>query len=221
MNKQEILDAFSFRHACKTFNAEKKISDEDFDFILETGRLSPSSFGFEPWHFVVVQNMKKREALSKTFWGGEGKWQTASHLVFALAKKEKDMKPGSDYLNHVMKDVHEIPEDISNYITAAFTKFTDEDYELSKYSQGVEDWSIRQSYLPLANMMTTAAMIGVDSCPMEGFNREEMDNLLSSEFGFDKDEYTLAYAVAFGYRVEDPKRGKSRQPIEDIVTWVK
>ena len=51
MNKQEILNAYWFRHACKEFDVNKKITDEDFKFILETGRLSPSSFGFEPWHF--------------------------------------------------------------------------------------------------------------------------------------------------------------------------
>ena len=55
MTKQEILSAFQFRHACKEFDSTKKISDEDFELILETARLSPSSFGYEPWHFIVVQ----------------------------------------------------------------------------------------------------------------------------------------------------------------------
>ena len=54
--KQEILDAFNFRHATKEFDPAKKISDEDFQFILETGRLSPSSVGYEPWKFLVVEN---------------------------------------------------------------------------------------------------------------------------------------------------------------------
>ena len=61
--KQEILKAYQFRHACKTFDTNKKISDEDFHFILETGRLSPSSFGFEPWKFVVIQDASVREKL--------------------------------------------------------------------------------------------------------------------------------------------------------------
>jgi nitroreductase len=221
MKTHEILDAFNFRHACKQFDIEKKISDEDFNLILETGRLSPSSFGFEPWHFIVIQNMDKRKALSKTFWGGDGKWQTASHLVFVLARKDKDLLPGSDFLNHMMNDIHALPADITEYMTAAYKKFLDEDFGLTKYPQGIADWSIRQTYIPLANMMNTAAMLKIDSCPMEGFNREEMDNVLSSEFGFDKEQYTLSYAVAFGYRVADPKRAKARQPMDDIVTWIK
>ena len=55
MNKKDVLKAFEFRHACKEFNENKKISDEDIRFILETGRLSPSSFGLEQWKFIVVQ----------------------------------------------------------------------------------------------------------------------------------------------------------------------
>ncbi|WP_235550197.1 nitroreductase family protein, partial [Paenibacillus sp. Soil724D2] len=61
--KQEILKAYQFRRACKAFDTNKKITDEDFHFILETGRLSPSSFGFEPWKFVVIQNAALREKL--------------------------------------------------------------------------------------------------------------------------------------------------------------
>ncbi|WP_235550202.1 nitroreductase family protein, partial [Paenibacillus sp. Soil724D2] len=61
--KQEILKAYQLRRACKAFDTNKKISDEDFHFILETGRLSPSSFGFEPWKFVVIQNAALREKL--------------------------------------------------------------------------------------------------------------------------------------------------------------
>ncbi len=221
MKKQEILDAFNFRHACKQFDPEKKISDDDFNTILESARLSPSSFGFEPWHFVVVQDMSKREALSKTFWGGDGKWQTASHLVFALTRKEKDMKAGSEYLNHIMNDINQLPKEYAEQMGAMVKKFQDEDFGLTKYPQGIEDWATRQVYVPIANMMTTAALLGIDSCPMEGFNREEMDNVLESEFGFDKDQYSLVCAVAFGSRVADPKRPKVRQKMEDIVTWVK
>ena len=61
MTKEKIMEAFHFRHACKEFDPMQKISEEDFKFILETGRLSPSSFGYEPWKFLVVQNKELRE----------------------------------------------------------------------------------------------------------------------------------------------------------------
>ena len=69
--KESIIEAFNYRHACKEFNPEKKISDQDFNFILETGRLSPSSFGFEPWKFLVVQNQNLREKIKEHAWGGK------------------------------------------------------------------------------------------------------------------------------------------------------
>ena len=62
-DKQAVLNAFRFRHACKSYDAAKKIPADDFAYILETERLSPSSFGLEPWRFLVVQNPALREEL--------------------------------------------------------------------------------------------------------------------------------------------------------------
>ncbi len=109
--KEKIIEAFHFRHACKEFNADQKISDEDFDFILETARLSPSSFGFEPWKFLVVQNAELREKLRTHTWGGQNQFPTASHLIVILARKSHFMKFDSTYIEHIMDDVHRIPEE--------------------------------------------------------------------------------------------------------------
>ena len=84
MTKEEILSAFQYRHACKEFDTSKIIPKEDFDFILETARLSPSSFGLEPWHFVVVQDPDLREALKENAWGAPKKLDTASHFLLGL-----------------------------------------------------------------------------------------------------------------------------------------
>ena len=105
MNKKDILNAFRFRHACKEFNSDKKISDEDFNFILETARLSPSSFGIEPWEFLIVQNSEIIEKLRKNTWGGQKQLPTCSHLIVCLAKKAYFMKYDSNYVKHFMKDI--------------------------------------------------------------------------------------------------------------------
>lgn len=70
MNNEDIISAFNFRHACKEFDPEKKISEQDFSFIMETARLSPSSFGIEPWEFLIVQDPEIREKLKTYTWGG-------------------------------------------------------------------------------------------------------------------------------------------------------
>src|SRR3954452_10982441 len=89
ITKEKIMEAFHFRHACKEFDPMHKISEEDFKFILETGRLSPSSFGYEPWKFVVIQNAALREKLKPVSGGATGQLPTASHIVVILARREE------------------------------------------------------------------------------------------------------------------------------------
>ena len=218
MQKQAIIDAFQFRHACKEFDSTQKISQEDFSFILETGRLSPSSFGFEPWHFLVIQKKELREAFVKAAWGGQKQFPTASHLVFVLAKKSHFMRHDSDYIQGFMTDVQQLPPEIVEMKKGFYKAFQETDFELLESERAMTDWATKQTYLPLANMMTSAAMIGIDSCPMEGFDRKAMDALIATELGVDMDHFTMGYAVAFGYRKETPNP-KTRQAMEAVSTW--
>jgi len=80
------------------------------------------------------------------------------------------------------------------------------------------DWAAKQCYIALANMMTAAAFMKIDSCPIEGFKEKELNQLLASDFNIDTSEFKIAYMVAFGYRT-DPQPQKTRQAIEDIVYW--
>lgn len=218
MKKDKIIEAFQSRHACKVFDGNKKISKEDFNFILETGRLSPSSFGFEPWHFIVVQNPEKRALLNDVAWGAIQKLETASHFIIALTMKPIMMRYDSEYINWFMKDVQNLPEDVVAGKGEFFKTFQLSDFDLNT-ERSLFDWASKQSYIPLANMMTTAAMIGIDSCPIEGFKKEETEKLLREEFGVDTDKYGLSYMLAFGYRVNEPHT-KTRRPIEDVVSWL-
>lgn len=87
LSKEQVLSAFKNRKSCRHYDAARKISAEDFQFILELGRLSPSSVGSEPWRFVVVQNPEIRQAIKLFSWGMADALDTASHLVVFLAKK--------------------------------------------------------------------------------------------------------------------------------------
>lgn len=107
MIKKQILDAFQFRHATKKFDPDKKISDADFDFILETARWSPSSIGIEPWKFVVIQNEELRAKLKEVTWGAQGQLPTCSHFVAIFARTIVDTKYDSDYIANQLKTVKE------------------------------------------------------------------------------------------------------------------
>jgi nitroreductase len=216
--KQEIINAFQFRHATKKFDPTKNISNEDFQFILEAGRLSPSSVGWEPWKFLVVQNKQLREKLKQVSWGAQGQLPTASHFLIILARR--GLRYDSDYVKHLNKKVKKLPDDVIATITPRYKEFQESDLHLFECDRTLFDWASKQTYIALGNMMTAAALIGIDSCPIEGFNYDKVHNILEEEGLLENGKFDISVMVAFGYRAAEPKRPKSRQNIEDIVQWI-
>lgn len=218
--KEDILKAYNFRRAIKVFDETKKISEEDFNFILETGRLSPSSFGWEPWKFLVVQNPGLREKLMEPSWGAQRQIPGASHFVVLLARKAVDMKSGSDYLKYKSLEIDGLPEDVHNEKEMFFKQFQDNEFDLTD-ERKIFDWAGKQVYLAFANMMTAAAQIGIDSCPFEGFDKEKVEEILEAEGVLDREHLGVAAMVAFGYRKEDSPFPRMRFPQDKVVEWVK
>lgn len=218
ITKEQIIDAFQFRHATKEFDATKTVSADDMNFILETAHLSPSSFGFEPWHFIVVQDKELRELLKPVAWGAPLKLDTASHFVLGLSMKASMTKWDSDYIMRMMKDVKQLPAEVIEMYSKFYREFQERDFALDT-DKKLFDWASKQTYIALGNMMTSAALIGIDSCPIEGFHQEKAEALLKEKFGVDTDKYGLSFMVAFGHRKTAPEFGKSRRNKEEIITW--
>lgn len=218
ISKQDVLNAFQFRHATKEFDATRKLTEDDINYILKTANLSPSSFGFEPWHFIVVQDEELRGLLKPVAWGAPLKLDTASHFVLGLSMKAPMTKWDSDYIMHMMKDVKQLPEDVIEMYSKFYREFQERDFNLDT-DKKLFDWASKQTYIALANMMTSSALVGIDSCPIEGFHEEKVNALLQEKFGVDTDKYGLSYMVAFGYRKDEPQHAKSRRDFEDIVSW--
>ncbi|MFC5701493.1 NAD(P)H-dependent oxidoreductase [Cohnella faecalis] len=219
ITKEEVLNAFRFRHACKEFDSARKIPDYEFAFILETGRLSPSSYGFEPWQLVVLQDPVIREKLRANTWGAQKTLPTASHFVLLLARTQEALTPESDHIQHIIRDVQQLPPENAAGKTSVYRKFLETDFGLLGSERAVWDWAGKQAYIALGNMMTAAAMIGIDSCPIEGFEHVPVERVLQEEGIADGERLRLVSMVAFGYRVREP-RSKTRRPIEEIVTWL-
>ncbi|AYA75683.1 NAD(P)H-dependent oxidoreductase [Bacillus sp. Y1] len=217
--REEVLEAFLFRHATKSFDASKKISDEDFQYILEAGRLSPSSVGYEPWKFVVVQNAALREKLREVSWGAQGQLPTASHFVVILARTIKDTKYDSEYVRHQMLEVKKFPEELFGKILERYKTFQEDDLHLLDNERTMLDWAGKQTYIALANMMTAAALIGIDSCPIEGFSFDQVQKILEEENLLEDGHLAVSVMVAFGYREKEP-RSKIRKDMKDIVQWI-
>ncbi|MDO5045356.1 NAD(P)H-dependent oxidoreductase [Campylobacter sp.] len=207
----DFLEAMRFRHACKIFDENKKISEQDFDFILEAGRLSPSSTGLEQWDFWVVQNSKLRQDIRKVSWN-QIQITSCSHLLVILAKIS-EVKPISEYIKKMIKrrddkDVEAIAQREKFYQEFLTANFKNDD-ELTYH------WSSKQSYIAAANMMTAAASLGIDSCPIEGFDADALNKTLE----LDISKQRVALMIPFGYRL-NPQPPKFRREKSDVVRWI-
>ncbi|WP_439327449.1 NAD(P)H-dependent oxidoreductase [Lonepinella sp. BR2357] len=216
INKQQVLDAFHFRAACRTYDPARKIPKEDMDYILELGRLSPSSVGSEPWKFIVLQNPALREKIAPVSWGIKHPIHEASHLVVILAKK--NARYDSDFLRNALVQRGLTPEQMAATVIR-YKSFQQDDIKILESERTLFDWCSKQTYIALANMMTGAALIGIDSCPIEGFNYDEVNCILSEERVFDLNEYGVSCMVTFGYRNKEIKK-KHRKPVDDVIEWV-
>lgn len=218
IEQKQILNAYQFRHACKFFDPTKTVSTEDFNLILETGRLSASSFGFEPWKLLVVQNKDLRNKLRAHASGAADKLDTASHFIVCIAMKSPKIKYDSTYIQTFMEKVQKLDSQTIEMKSEVFKNFQTKGLELNT-DRLIFDWASKQSYIAMGNMMTTAAMRGIDSCPIEGFIASEVDEVLEKDFGINISEYGISYMLAIGYRKEDPKHSKTRRQLEDVVEW--
>lgn len=217
IERKDIIAAFDFRHACKEFDASKKIPEDDFNLILEAGRLSPSSFGFEPWRFVVIQNPELRTKLKEISWGAQTQLPTSSHYVAILCYKDA-MRYDSEHITRMMRDVQQLQDDYAKQKRDVFRQFQ-EGQGLLETQRTLFDWAGKQAYIALGNMMTVAAMRGVDSCAIEGSDFDAAEKILAEAGLMENGALGLSVMVAFGYRVSAPG-SKTRQAMADIVTWV-
>ncbi|MCU6793277.1 NAD(P)H-dependent oxidoreductase [Paenibacillus sp. WQ 127069] len=217
--KDAILSALEYRHATKVFDDTKKISEADFNFILEVGRLSPSSFGYEPWKFVVIQNPEMREKLLTFTWGGQKQLPTSSHFVVILSRLPQDLHANSDYIQDLMRNVQKLPTDVIEGRERRYEKFLKYDFTLEGNDRALFEWGCRQSYIALGNMTTAAAQIGIDSCPIEGFSKEKIEEILAAEGIMDSEHFGISCMVAFGYRLNEP-REKTRRTSDQVTQWV-
>lgn len=193
-----IIDALKFRHACKKFNPEKKIPEKSLGLILEAACLSPSSFGMEAWKFLVLESREIREQLRPACWS-QAQVTDASHVIVILARPSL-VWPSNDYVKASFLR-RELPEDVTLASINRYKRHMETEVlpRMSTYA-----WCAKQCYIALANIMTAAASMGIDSCPMEGFEKDKVESILK----IDKMECEVAVLVALGYRAggQTPRR---------------
>ncbi|TXT48591.1 MAG: nitroreductase [Spirochaetes bacterium] len=200
-----FLRAMETRFACKRY-AAKPLESDDIKYILECGRLSPSSFGLEPWTFCTIGNRELMESLGAACFGQEAV-SSAALAVCILVEKEKAFEPGSDFLKQR-----------SARFPGGYSVFLEDYrgyYEFLRSQDRILSWSRSQAYIAAANMMTGAKALGLDSCAIEGFAEGEVLGIL----GASAEEKTVGLIVVFGYGDETP-REKIREPPEAIIRLI-
>lgn len=201
--RDDFQKAMNFRHACRLFDEQHKIAKDDLDFILESGRMSPSSIGLEQWKFLVVKSDKIKSKLLSYVKKNTNQIGTCSDLVCVLYKKQ--LRPDTLYMREQWMKIFGT-EEIPEYYRQVLNARSDDD---------IECWAKAQCYIAAANMMTAAAFIGIDSCPMEGFEKNGVEYALS----LDTSLYGVALMLPFGYRAnEQPKHKRSQ--FDEIVEYI-
>ena len=217
LTKKEMLEIFNRRYACKKYDKTKVVSDKDFMAIIEAGRLSPSSFGLEPWKFILVKNEGMLNDMREFAWGAINSLNGASHIVMVLARK--GVTGDSGYFEKIGKEIKNISEENLKIRKEFFTKFQKEHFKLLESERALFDWASKQTYITMVNMMNMAAALGIDSCAIEGFNKEIAEKYFSEKGVFDLKEYGISYFVSFGYRDEDitPKTRRKLSEVYEVV----
>ena len=215
LTRQQALDIFRRRVSTRYYDPARKISAEDFAAILDFGRLSPSSVGSEPWKFLVIQNQELREKIKPVAWGMQSSITEASHLVILLAKKHA--RYDTPFFSELMDRRGFTPEQRAAALER-YRSFQTHDIAIADNERALFDWASKQSYIALANMLTGAAMLGIDSCPIEGMNYAAVEHILAQAGLLDPAEYGVSVAATFGYRARDI-RPKPRRDAAETVIW--
>jgi len=207
--KNSFREAMDFRHACKLFDDTKRIPDDEIRYILDMGRKSPSSFGMEGWKFLVITNEELKEKLRPFCWN-QPQITSCSHLVVILAAIES-LKPQSGIpLQRFSR--REMPkEKLDFYIDIYASHLKD----TLASDENIFCWSARQTYIAAANMMTSAAFIGIDSCPIEGFEKEKVEDVLE----LDRSKYQVSLILPFGYRANEQSK-QLRLNFDEVVEFI-
>ena len=207
-----ILENLNWRYATKKFDPTKKISEQDLDTIFEAIKLSPSSYGLQPFHVLSITDEATRKELQPASWN-QSQIVDASHILVFAAKSEFGGELVDDYLENVSTTRGMDIESLKGYGDFMKSKLLDLPTMVKT------TWTSRQAYIALGNAMTAAAGLKIDTSPMEGFEPDKYDNIL----GLTDKGLTSVVVLAIGYRSEEDDTqhyAKVRKNNEELFTHI-
>lgn len=192
---QEVIEQQKWRYATKVFDASKKIPAAEWKALEESLILTPSSYGLQPWQFIVITDAATRAKLLPLSWN-QKQVVDSSHFVVFLAKNDIIAADVDKLIRSIAASRGVAPDTLAFYrdmMTGDLVK--------GPRHAVIGEWAARQVYIALGNLMTTAAMLGIDACPMEGIDPVRYDEVLDLK----NSGYRTVVACALGYRSKDDK----------------
>jgi nitroreductase len=213
VSKEILLAQLRWRYATKKFDPARRIAPADWAALEEALVLSPSSWGVQPWKFVVVTDAAVKEKLVPAAWN-QRQVADASHTVVLCIKKNLGL---AEIEAHVRRtaEVRGIPHESLAKLRAAIVK----DLVEGPRRETVDRWAALQVYIALGNFMTSAALLGIDTCPLEGFDPGKVDEVL----GLPEKRLASTVMCAAGYRAADDRSAalpKVRFPLDAVIERV-
>ncbi|MBP9773174.1 MAG: NAD(P)H-dependent oxidoreductase [Candidatus Peribacteraceae bacterium] len=205
----QFIDALNWRYATKKFDATKKISQADLDELLESLRLSASSYGLQPWKFLVITDPAMRQKLQAVAWN-QSQITESSHLIVLCAKTDIDEQYIKDFVAFTAKERGADPATLAGYQEMMVKNIASMPIDMKQI------WMAKQAYIALGTLLTAAAFKKIDATPMEGFDKAKFDEILDLK----KKGWMSVVACPVGYRAEDDylaKEKKVRFPKEQVI----
>lgn len=219
--RELIRNASRFRTAVRVYS-DRKVSREDMELLLDIAHESPSSMGMEGWRFIAI-DLEKMDAdlkakLRSVSWGAQPQLDTASHFILLLAERNARYDSPSARESFIRRGLTE-EKDLAARLEL-YKDFQTRDMKMADDERALFDWTAKQTYIVMGNLMSSAALLGIDTCPIEGFNQDEANRILAEAGIINPEKEGLVSMVSFGYRKRDPRHPKSRKPREEVVSWL-
>ncbi len=205
----DLISAFKWRYATKKFDPTKKLSAADLANLLEVLRLAPSSYGLQPWHFIVVDDASLRQRIQAHAWN-QSQVTDASHLIVLCARRDLPPEYIDEYLRSMAATRGVTPADLAGFKNLLLNSVS------SRTPEAIREWSARQVYIAIGFLMAACAEKGIDSCPMEGFDPAGVEK----ELALGDTPWFPVLLCPVGYRSADDKHAaaaKVRFPTETLV----
>lgn len=199
-----FLSQLNWRYATKKFDTNKKVSEENITKITDAIRLAPSSFGMQPYHFFIVTNQVKKDAVQAAAWH-QAQVGTSSHLIVLCARNDL-MTVKEEYFDAMSGGNEEIRTHLAGF----------EQMLTSFIPTSSPEWAKKQVYIAQGFALAACAELEIDCCPMEGFDAQTIHEVLEMP-----DNLVVATILPIGYRADDENpRPKFRLPKEKLFTTI-